>query len=110
MTILINKEAVKQVVNQALDIARAQNGRLIDAPNLKQAMSYWRNQATTLGLTGKHSPHSLRYAWAQDAIRHYQAQGFSHKEALALTSMDLGHGDGRGRYVERVYGLTGEEE
>ena len=109
MTTIINKEAVKQVVNQALDIAKAQNGRLIDVPNLKQAMSYWRNQASALGLMGKHSPHSLRYAWAQDAIRHYQTQGFSHKEALALTSMDLGHGDGRGRYVERVYALTSEE-
>ena len=33
----------------------------------------------------------------------YEAQGFSHKDALAQTSQDLGHGDGRGRYIEQVY-------
>ncbi|MFW8411894.1 DNA-binding protein, partial [Klebsiella pneumoniae] len=52
---------------------------------------------------------SFRYAWTQDALRRYLAQGFSHREALALTSMDLGHGDGRGRYVVRVYGRREEE-
>ncbi|EDF8126218.1 DNA-binding protein, partial [Salmonella enterica subsp. enterica serovar Dublin] len=35
---------------------------------------------------------------------HYLAQGFCEKEALAMTAMDLGHGDGRGRYVAQVYG------
>ncbi|EBR5152518.1 DNA-binding protein, partial [Salmonella enterica subsp. enterica serovar Alachua] len=28
----------------------------------------------------------------------------SRKEALAIVAMDLGHGDGRGRYVAQVYG------
>ncbi len=32
------------------------------------------------------------------------AQGFNRKEALAIVAMDLGHGDGRGRYVAQVYG------
>jgi hypothetical protein len=50
----------------------------------------------------------LRYAWAQDAIRHYLSQGFSEKEALAMTTMGLGHGDGRGRYVAQVYGRQEE--
>lgn len=109
MTTVIYRDAAAKAVHQALEIAKTQNGRLIDTPNLKQAMSYWRNQTTALGLTGKYSPHSIRYAWAQDAMAHYLQQGFSQKEALALTSMDLGHGDGRGRYVERVYGLNGEE-
>ncbi|WP_223881630.1 phage integrase N-terminal domain-containing protein [Affinibrenneria salicis] len=63
----------------------------------------------SLGLTGAYSPHSLRYAWAKDAIRHYLAQRFSEKETLALVAMDLGHGDGRGRYVAQVYGRRGEE-
>ena len=34
----------------------------------------------------------------------YQAEGFSKEEAAARTSTDLGHGDGRGRYVREVYG------
>ncbi|MDH8217202.1 DNA-binding protein, partial [Klebsiella pneumoniae] len=28
--------------------------------------------------------------------------------ALAMTAMDLGHGDGRGRWVVQVYGRRGE--
>ncbi|HGG7069817.1 TPA: Arm DNA-binding domain-containing protein [Salmonella enterica] len=37
------------------------------------------------------------------SLRHYLAQEFSRKEALAMVAMDLGHGDGRGRYVAQVY-------
>lgn len=55
-------------------------------PDLKSAMDYWHNHLGDAGLTGEYSPHSLRYAWA-----------------LAVTSTDLGHGDGRGKYIEQVY-------
>ncbi|EAM9832734.1 hypothetical protein HM25_003823 [Salmonella enterica subsp. enterica serovar Carno] len=44
----------------------------------------------------------------EDYIRHRLAQGFGQKEALAMVAMDLGHGDGRGRYVAQVYRLRGE--
>jgi|GEM_PF-5099753 len=43
-------------------------------------------------------------------MRYYQAQGHSEKEVMAMVSMDLGHGDGRGRYIKLVYGNTGEEQ
>ena len=33
----------------------------------------------------------------------YLADGIAMSEALARTSMDLGHGDGRGRWVKMVY-------
>ncbi|SUG31526.1 DNA-binding protein [Salmonella enterica subsp. arizonae] len=98
----------KQALDNAIGIAGQRNGRLIDRATLKEAMQFWRKQAERLGLTGQNSPHSLRYAWAQDAIRHYLAQGFSEQEALAMTAMDLGHGDGRGRYVAQVYGRRDE--
>ncbi|HCL5276590.1 TPA: integrase domain-containing protein [Salmonella enterica] len=101
--------AVKKVLENALSVAEQRNGRLIDRPNLQKAMNYWRKEIAEAGLTGSYTPHSLRYAWTQDAICHYLAQGFSEKEALALTSMDLGHGDGRGRYVVQVYGRRKEE-
>ena len=104
-TRILNPPEVQQAVHEALTIANNRNDRLIDKPNLKEAMSYWRHQTTRIGLSGKTSPHSLRYAWAQDAVQYYQQQGYSPKEALALTSMDLGHGDGRGRYIKQVYGL-----
>lgn len=106
---ILDTIAVKKALENAINIAEQRNGRLIDKADLKSAMNYWRGQAGQLGLTGKNTPHSLRYAWAQDAIRHYLAQGFCKKEALAMVAMDLGHGDGRGRYVAQVYGLRGED-
>ncbi len=75
--------AVKKVLDKAIAVAERRNGRLIDRPDLKRALRYWRNQTSRMGLTDEYSPHSLRYAWAQDAIRRYLAQGFSEKEALA---------------------------
>lgn len=103
-TIILDVGAAKKALENALAVAEQRNGKLIDRPDLKTAMKYWHGQASRIGLTGAYSPHSLRYAWAQDAICYYLAQGFSEKEALALTAMDLGHGDGRGRYVAQVYG------
>ncbi|MCG8709802.1 integrase domain-containing protein [Brenneria sp. 4F2] len=103
-TVVLEAGAVRKALGNAMALAEQRNGKLIDKPDLKSAMKYWHGQASRIGLTGAYSPHSLRYAWAQDAIRHYLAQGFSKKEALALTAMDLGHGDGRGRYVAQVYG------
>ncbi|WP_338884603.1 integrase domain-containing protein [Xenorhabdus sp. TH1] len=108
-TRVLDVAAVKEAVEQAIAIAEQRGGRLIDKPDLKQAMNYWRTHTTRIGLKGCHSPHSLRYAWAQDALAFYQQNGFSRQEARALVSMDLGHGDGRGRYVERVYSQGGQE-
>lgn len=108
-TVILDAGAVRKALENALTVAEQRDGRLIDRSDLKSAMNYWRKQAVSVGLTGAYSPHSLRYAWAQDAIRHYLAQGFSEKEALAMTAMDLGHGEGRGRYVAQVYGRHEEE-
>ncbi|EJS1737823.1 integrase domain-containing protein [Escherichia albertii] len=94
-TVILDAGAVRKALENALTVAEQRDGRLIDRSDLKSAMNYWRKQAVSAGLTGAYSPHSLRYAWAQDAIRHYLVQGFSEKEALAMTAMDLGHGDGR---------------
>lgn len=105
-TIILDAGAVRKALDNAIDIAEQRNGRLIDRATLKEAMQFWRKQSERLGLTGQNSPHSLRYAWAQDAIRYYLAQGFSEQEALAMTAMDLGHGDGR--YVAQVYGRRDE--
>ncbi|MCZ8794623.1 integrase domain-containing protein [Escherichia albertii] len=108
-TVILDAGAVRKALENALTVAEQRDGRLIDWSDLKSAMNYWRKQAVSVGLTGAYSPHSLRYAWAQDAIRHYLVQGFSEKEALAMTAMDLGHGDGRGSYVAQVYGRHEEE-
>lgn len=39
-------------------------------------MNCWRNYTTVLGLTGKISPHSSRYAYGHDAVRYYQEQSY----------------------------------
>ncbi|EEC0297089.1 DNA-binding protein [Salmonella enterica subsp. enterica] len=109
-TIIQDTGAVKDALDKAIAVAERRNGRLIDRPDLKRALKYWRNHTSRLGLTGEYSPHSLRYAWAQDDIRRYLAQGFSEKEALAMVAMDLGHGDGRGRWVKQVYAQGRTEE
>ncbi|ENC1277320.1 integrase domain-containing protein [Escherichia coli] len=109
-TLIQNAGAVKRALDTAIAVTKRRNGRLIDAASLKQAMKYWRNHTLRMGLTGKYSPHSLRYAWAQDDIRRYLAQGFSEKEALAMVAMDLGHGDGRGRWVKQVYAHEWQKE
>lgn len=109
-TIILDAVAVRKALDNALAVAEDRRSRLIDKPDLKTAMKYWHSQASRLGLTGTYSPHSLRYAWAQDAIRHYLAQGFCEREALAMAAMDLGHGDGRGRYVAQVYGLKNDAD
>lgn len=103
MTQVVERDVIHQTVRCGLQITKARHGRLIDKPDLKSAMTYWRHHLSEAGLTGEYSPHSLRYAWAQDAIRFYERRGLSEKEALAATSMDLGHGDGRGRYIKQVY-------
>lgn len=47
----------------------------------------------------------LKARTLQSELRAYEAAGYSHHEALAMTSLDLGHGDGRGRWVKTVYSL-----
>lgn len=102
-TVILDTGVVRKALDNALVITESRNHRLIDKPDLKSAMDYWHNRGKRIRLTGAYSPHSLRYAWALDAIHHYLAKWLSRKEALAMGAMDLGHGDRRGRYVVWVY-------
>ncbi|HFU8308966.1 TPA: DNA-binding protein, partial [Escherichia coli] len=55
------------------------------------------------------APHSMRYHFSQEARQFYRKSGYGDKEIYARVSMDLGHGDGRGRYVKQVY-FKGDDE
>lgn len=90
-------------VKAALSVAQRQSGRLIDKPDLKSALARYTRCMHAAGATGRESGHALRYAFAQAQIRAYEERGLSRAEALAATSCDLGHGDGRGRWIEQVY-------
>ncbi|GKW03120.1 integrase domain-containing protein [Pectobacterium carotovorum] len=102
-TTIIEREKLINAVNNAIHITSENNGRLINRPALHLAIEQYRNIVREAGLVGKYAPHSLRYAYTQDATKLHLKNGFSKEEADALVSMDLGHGDGRGRYVARVY-------
>ncbi|POE02689.1 integrase domain-containing protein [Pectobacterium odoriferum] len=109
-TTIIKREKLINALNNAIHITSENNGRLINRPALHLAIEQYRNIVREAGLVGKYAPHSLRYAYTQDATKLHLKNGFSKEEADALVSMDLGHGDGRGRYVARVYNKVDPEQ
>lgn len=92
-----------EAVRYAQERTKENGGTIINKSNLQAAGEHHAYVLRSHGCIGELSPHALRYAFACDSIQRYEAQGFSHKDALAMTSQDLGHGDGRGRYIEQVY-------
>lgn len=101
---LPDPQSALQSVRNALQRVKTNRGYLIPRKDLKIALGRFHYVATKVGLVGEHSPHSLRYAFACAAIDHLKSRhGLSRTSANAAVSQLLGHGDGRGRYVERVY-------
>jgi len=66
---------------------------------LQQAIGVYRNICYRAGVQS----HSARYAFAEERIQAYRDHGLSEREARTATSLDLGHGDGRGRYIISIY-------
>jgi len=97
-----NVEAVKSSIIGCLSIFK-DIGKLVDSPHLKAALETHTDRLARAGLKGDNSSHSLRRAFAMDQYRFYLDQGYDNKKALSLTSRDLGHGDGRGRWVFNNY-------
>jgi len=73
---------------------------------LKAARAKYHRLAVKIGLIGKYSPHSLRYAYATEKILEMKDLGFSRREILSHVSTQLGHGRSRGRWVKSVYGQS----
>ncbi|PHM47645.1 integrase domain-containing protein [Xenorhabdus miraniensis] len=102
-TLILDRGALQHAIAYAECEQAGRSGKLIDKPTVIQAIDRYRYIVRSAGLHGKKAPHSMRYHFAQQSGEHYKAQGFSEKEAQALVSMDLGHGDERGRYIKQVY-------
>lgn len=102
-TTVFNREKLLSILERAINYCNEHSGKLIDKPSLHTAIDRYRNISREVGMTGEYAPHSLRYAYSQDAIIHHVNSCMSRQEAEALVSMDLGHGDGRGRYIKQVY-------
>jgi site-specific recombinase XerC len=77
--------------------------QLVVSKSLKAAIEQHSDRLAKLGLKGENSCHSLRRAFAMDQYKHYLVVGCTQKVALSRTSNDLGHGDGRGRWVFNNY-------
>jgi hypothetical protein len=110
VSLIPNKEAALKAVKFAQGIAAERGGVLIDKPTLRQAIDRWDNECRAIGLQGKQSAHSLRYAFTVETLTNLKAQGLSEKHAYQLASCLLGHGEGRGRWVKQVYSRTAPEE
>ncbi|WP_127958532.1 integrase domain-containing protein [Serratia microhaemolytica] len=108
-TTIFERDKVLSLLARAITYCNENDGKLINRSSLHTAIDRYRNVVREAGLNGKYSPHSLRYAYARDAVDHHIKMGMSREEAGALVSMDLGHGDGRGRYVKQVYFRQGDE-
>lgn len=97
-----NVERALIAVTEAIKVVKAY-GVLINKKDEKSAMRLYSRQMHKAGFRGFESGHALRYQFAHDQFAGYLQQGLTRGEALAATSLDLGHGDGRGNYVKRVY-------
>lgn len=102
-TVIVDRDAVRRAINYAENVMKENKGKLIDRPDVRKAIDTYRYHVRRAGLTGEKAPHSMRYHFSQDARSFYENKGFTEREIYALVSMDLGHGDGRGRYVKQVY-------
>ena len=97
-----NIEPVKNAITACLRVLEAQ-GRLVDSPNLKSALETHTDRLARVGICAENSSHGLRRAFAMDQFKYYLTQGYQEKMALSRVSRDLGHGDGRGRWVYNNY-------
>lgn len=99
-------QEVREVIERVQEVC--QGGKIIDADGLKEAKAVYSNEMTRAGLVGENSGHGLRRAFAQQQYTIYREAGFDERDALARLSQDLGHGDGRGRWVWNNYLAGGE--
>lgn len=102
-TMYPNTDRARAAVAAAIAVAKQNGGHIIKTGGLKESVKRLANVASAIGLTGKNSLHSCRYAFACDRLDQLLGQGYTRHEAAILVSIDLGHGDGRGAYIEQVY-------
>lgn len=96
-----NQERALAAVREAR--SATEGSKIMRGGTLEAARSSYQRDCRSVGLEGSQSPHSARYAYAQERFQSYLAQGYDPREAKSAVSMDLGHGSGRDRWVEHVY-------
>lgn len=98
-------DAVLTAVKAAAAAKAAGGGHILNKyDNLESAVKGYENALAYRGLTGDNSNHALRREFACNQYDHYvNNEGLDKDTALSRLSQDLGHGDGRGRWVENNY-------
>lgn len=92
-----------EAVEAALQVLKKQT-YLVDSKNLKSALATNHKRLKKIGLAGENSFHALRRSFAMAQYDHYRDEvQVTDKVALQRVSNDLGHGDGRGRFVFNCY-------
>ena len=103
----VNPQIAQVALREAMGVLQATSQDYLvigKSHTLKSGYDRYHRCLRKYGLRGPSSSHGLRYAWALRAMLYYREErGFSDREALAAVAQDLGHGDGRGRYVAQVY-------
>lgn len=104
----MHRRAVWAVTNALVTLDKLKRNSLIvgKSRNLKSALWSYRYHIAEAGLTKAATgvtSHSLRYAWSRECVAAIMADNVPKTHALALTSTFLGHGDGRGKWVNSVY-------
>jgi integrase len=103
-TLVHGYERALSAVSAALGIANGnKDGFVLTGRNAQQAYDHMGNTYKAVGMGGKEASHSMRYAWAREQTEAYRKGGMGDRQALKELSQDLGHGDGRGRYVAMIY-------
>lgn len=98
------RQRAVEAVQEALKVVRSHpNERIIPSKTIEAAFRSYQRQMNKVGFKGSEASHSLRYHWAREQFSVHLERLGDRKEALAALSMDLGHGDGRGRYCAQVY-------
>ncbi|UXZ60332.1 integrase domain-containing protein [Burkholderia multivorans] len=82
-------------MERAIGLSNQYGGKLVRKPDLKRAMERYHYVVRKVGMTDERAPHSLRYAYATEHLERQKAAGG--------VSTWLGHGDGRGTWVERLW-------
>lgn len=101
-TLVAEPALALEAIRFAIKVAAGNGGYLIRTRGkLKTAYNRYKKFANSVGL----KTHSLRYAFAQARFKAYRQESYSVRAACTATGIDLGHGDGRGRYIKMVYAL-----
>jgi hypothetical protein len=100
----LDRQRAADLVQRAIALRQQYGGKLVRKPDLKRAMDRYHYVVRQVGMVGQAAPHSLRYAYTVEHLQRMKAAGVSRREAAAGVSTWLGHGDGRGTWVEYVYG------